>query len=226
MEWELDTPHPQGSVSADEATRGSQTTESRHYFPLSHTVDGRLTRPIIKFRFGEVHGGFKTVSYNAHAKISNRSFIPGELQFYEFIVANGGSISFEELVEYVDFHNKAAILELCARNKHMPSRPEATAPETGVNGHGIVPQSHSEHQGGIGQGQSSEPEPEPWPEPAEPSRPEGQAMALMASGAVPASATLVASRMLRAHIRRLLIQHRLIHVVLGEFTGCPSRVNR
>ena len=58
-------------------------------------------------------------------------YLEEEIRYYSLFASKGGEISFEDFVEFADFENKEAILELCAQ--YNSATPTDTVPATNTN---------------------------------------------------------------------------------------------
>ncbi len=90
--------------------------------------EGGVSRPSIKFKF---ENGLSN-SVRCHVKQDSSKNALGyyteeEIRFYTLFASKGGEISFEDFVEFLDFENKEAILELCARHKQTSATSKSTA---------------------------------------------------------------------------------------------------
>lgn len=125
------TPHATCNMAP--VSEGGWTTESwklqaASEHPELSFENGGIAKPAIKFCFGQSVGVPKVITHEA--TLYTRPYYRHrdiEVRFYNLVIARGGKLSFEDLIEYCDFPNKEAILQLWSQQRGV-SRTTPAAP--------------------------------------------------------------------------------------------------
>ena len=107
-------------------------------YPRLGSLNEGIARPFLRYKFGnDASRRVRLFPCQAWCPKDPEDYTEEDVRYYTLFASKGGEISFEDFIEFVDFENKDAILELCARYKQTSATSTSTARGRGCRAWGI-----------------------------------------------------------------------------------------